>query len=259
MRGRAGKAPSPVVDGILTGSAAGGAAALIACPADLIKCRLQAQGDLVAAQQRRREWVQRGEVGPRPPLYRGPLDAARQTWRHEGGARAFYNGLGATLVRDVAGCAIMFASYDAIRSACVAARPPRQVWRRLRRCRCSMSCSSALTSLAPPRQSRMNARPCSLAAGPPLTCAGNTPHIRFVGCRRRRRRPLSPRCVRAGRAAARRHRPLRVRGLLRGRHHVACCVRAAPRGCPGAVMGLAVCTLPPGRYSRAVFSVHAPK
>lgn len=88
----------------------------MACPTELIKCRLQAQS------------------GPRPPTaqlapsplptpvrYNGPLSVARHVMTAEGGARGLYRGLVPTLLREVPGNAAMFGTYAAVKHGLAAA------------------------------------------------------------------------------------------------------------------------------------------
>ena len=43
------------------------------------------------------------------------MDVARHVWRHEGGLRGLYKGLGPTLAREVPGSACMFGMYELVR------------------------------------------------------------------------------------------------------------------------------------------------
>ncbi|KAL0036201.1 hypothetical protein WJX79_007894 [Trebouxia sp. C0005] len=47
--------------------------------------------------------------------YKGPMDVMRQVMRSEGGVIGLYKGLVPTLLREVPGCAAMFAAYEAIK------------------------------------------------------------------------------------------------------------------------------------------------
>lgn len=47
--------------------------------------------------------------------YKGPTDVARHVWRHEGGLRGLYKGLGPTLNREVLGSACMFGMYELVK------------------------------------------------------------------------------------------------------------------------------------------------
>ena len=47
--------------------------------------------------------------------YKGPTDVLRQVMRSEGGVIGLYRGLVPTLLREVPGCAAMFAAYESIK------------------------------------------------------------------------------------------------------------------------------------------------
>nr|GMC80876.1 mitochondrial carnitine/acylcarnitine carrier-like protein [Ipomoea batatas] len=90
---------------IICGAGAGTAVSFLACPTELIKCRLQAQsvlavagGDVVAAVK-----------------YSGPMDVVRHVLRSEGGTMGLFKGLVPTLAREVPGNAAMFGVYEAIK------------------------------------------------------------------------------------------------------------------------------------------------
>lgn len=103
---------------MLAGVGAGVAGSFVACPTELIKCRLQAQS------------------GPRPlsttpsaPLsthttpvrYSGPLAVARHVLAAEGGAVGLFRGLTPTLLREVPGNAAMFGTYAAVKAGMASA------------------------------------------------------------------------------------------------------------------------------------------
>ncbi|EFJ22553.1 hypothetical protein SELMODRAFT_443165 [Selaginella moellendorffii] len=93
---------------MLCGAGAGVAVSLVACPTELVKCRLQAQSALAAS----------GAAGVATVSYAGPMDVARHVARNEGGAVVgLYKGLFPTLLREVPGNAAMFGSYEAIKQA----------------------------------------------------------------------------------------------------------------------------------------------
>ena len=85
---------------VICGAGAGVAVSFLACPTELIKCRLQAQSALGAASGTK---------------YSGPMDVARHVMRSEGGLRGLYKGLLPTLAREVPGNAVMFGVYEAIK------------------------------------------------------------------------------------------------------------------------------------------------
>lgn len=80
----------------------------VACPTELIKCRLQHQGTYASALQRVQAWEAGGKKGPAPTLYRGPVDVLKQVYKNEAGVKGLSNGLGATLIREIPGNALMF-------------------------------------------------------------------------------------------------------------------------------------------------------
>lgn len=91
--------PLTVSQQIICGAGAGTAVSFLACPTELIKCRLQAQstvGASVAAVK-----------------YSGPMDVVRHVLKSEGGARGLFKGLLPTMAREVPGNAAMFGSYEA--------------------------------------------------------------------------------------------------------------------------------------------------
>ncbi|EME30592.1 Mitochondrial carnitine/acylcarnitine carrier-like protein [Galdieria sulphuraria] len=77
----------------LCGAGAGLAVSFVACPTELIKCRLQAQSADSAT------------------VYKGPVDCARQVWKSRG-TLGLFKGLGATLGREVPANAIYFSVYE---------------------------------------------------------------------------------------------------------------------------------------------------
>jgi solute carrier family 25 (mitochondrial carnitine/acylcarnitine transporter), member 20/29 len=102
---------------------------LVATPTELLKCRLQAQGDpLLAAQRLAAATAASGGGGGAAAasstvaLFRGPLDVARHVLKHERGVRGLYKGLFATFARESLGNVAMFGAYDAARSRAAARR-----------------------------------------------------------------------------------------------------------------------------------------
>ncbi|KAE8713774.1 Mitochondrial carnitine/acylcarnitine carrier-like protein [Hibiscus syriacus] len=98
-------APLTVNQQVIAGAGAGVAVSFLACPTELIKCRLQAQSALVADAGSATVAVK----------YGGPMDVARQVLRSEGGARGLFKGLVPTLAREVPGNAAMFGVYEALK------------------------------------------------------------------------------------------------------------------------------------------------
>lgn len=78
------------------GMGAGFAVSWVACPTELVKCRLQSQGPTA--------------------IYSGPIDCARQVVAARGFA-GLYKGMGATLAREVPANAIYFGTYEASKRA----------------------------------------------------------------------------------------------------------------------------------------------
>lgn len=97
--------PFTPADQFIAGSGAGAAAAFLACPTELVKCRLQAQSQAAPAdssQPPKRRWA-------------GPIDLGRHVLRHEGGLRGIYKGMVPTLCREVPGSAVMFGTYEYVK------------------------------------------------------------------------------------------------------------------------------------------------
>ncbi|KAL3621767.1 hypothetical protein CASFOL_034427 [Castilleja foliolosa] len=85
------------------GAGAGVAVSFLACPTELVKCRLQAQSALATS-------------GPAVAVkYGGPMDVARQVLRTEGGVRGLFKGMVPTLAREVPGNAVLFGAYEALK------------------------------------------------------------------------------------------------------------------------------------------------
>ncbi len=96
---------------MLAGVGAGVAGSLVACPTELIKCRLQAQsGPRPMTPQ-----LPSTATTPTPIRYSGPLSVARHVMTAEGGARGLYRGLVPTFLREIPGNAAMFGTYAAVK------------------------------------------------------------------------------------------------------------------------------------------------
>ncbi|XP_010538497.1 PREDICTED: mitochondrial carnitine/acylcarnitine carrier-like protein [Tarenaya hassleriana] len=99
-------APLTIGQQVVCGAGAGFAVSFLACPTELIKCRLQAQSALASSGA--------GSVAA-AVKYGGPMDVARQVLQSEGGARGLFKGLFPTLAREVPGNAAMFGVYEAFK------------------------------------------------------------------------------------------------------------------------------------------------
>ncbi|KAI5419387.1 mitochondrial carnitine/acylcarnitine carrier-like protein [Lathyrus oleraceus] len=97
-------APLTVSQQFVCGAGAGFAVSFLACPTELIKCRLQAQSAVAGTGA---ETV--------AVKYGGPMDVARQVLRSEGGVRGLFKGLIPTMAREIPGNAIMFGVYEALK------------------------------------------------------------------------------------------------------------------------------------------------
>lgn len=97
-------APLSVDQQVICGAGAGVAVSFLACPTELIKCRLQAQSALAAS-----------GTDTVALKYNGPMDVAKQVLRSEGGVRGLFKGLVPTLGREVPGNAAMFGVYEALK------------------------------------------------------------------------------------------------------------------------------------------------
>ncbi|XP_057763344.1 mitochondrial carnitine/acylcarnitine carrier-like protein [Arachis stenosperma] len=95
-------APLTVNQQIVCGAGAGVAVSILACPTELVKCRLQAQSALAGS-----------GVATLAVKYGGPMDVARQVLRSEGGVKGLFKGLVPTMAREIPGNAAMFGVYEA--------------------------------------------------------------------------------------------------------------------------------------------------
>lgn len=82
------------------GVGAGFAVSWVACPTELVKCRLQAQGKVLA--------VAGSDV------YKGPVDCAQKVYATRG-VQGLYKGLGATLAREMPANALYFGTYEGLK------------------------------------------------------------------------------------------------------------------------------------------------
>lgn len=115
-------APLTISQQFVCGAGAGLAVSFLACPTELIKCRLQAQSSLaisaeaapsIAAAGVTGGSVGTGSIASKVVRYNGPLDVARHVLRSEGGMLGLFTGLTPTLMREVPGNAFMFGVYEA--------------------------------------------------------------------------------------------------------------------------------------------------
>ncbi|KAK8325130.1 hypothetical protein V6Z12_A11G031400 [Gossypium hirsutum] len=89
---------------VICGAGAGVAVSFLACPTELIKCRLQAQSVLADSSSA-------GVL----VKYGGPMDVARHVLKSEGGVRGLFKGMVPTLAREVPGNAVVFGVYEALK------------------------------------------------------------------------------------------------------------------------------------------------
>ncbi|KAK7386670.1 hypothetical protein VNO78_27005 [Psophocarpus tetragonolobus] len=97
-------APLTVSQQVVCGAGAGVAVSILACPTELIKCRLQAQSALAGS-----------GTATLAVKYGGPMDVARHVLKSEGGMRGLFKGLVPTMGREIPGNAIMFGVYEALK------------------------------------------------------------------------------------------------------------------------------------------------
>ncbi|OEL26752.1 Mitochondrial carnitine/acylcarnitine carrier-like protein [Dichanthelium oligosanthes] len=131
-------APLTVGQQVVAGAGAGVAVSFLACPTELIKCRLQAQSALATAAPAPTAAAAAGAGGvaaatvaaPAAAVkYGGPMDVARHVLRSEGGARGLFKGLFPTLAREVPGNALMFGVYEAIKQVIAGGQDTSQLGR----------------------------------------------------------------------------------------------------------------------------------
>ncbi|KAF7829236.1 mitochondrial carnitine/acylcarnitine carrier-like protein [Senna tora] len=96
-------APLTVKQQSLCGAGAGVVVSILACPTELIKCRLQAQSVVGGG----------SEASAVRVKYGGPMDVVREVVRSEGGVKGLFKGMVPTMAREVPGSAIMFGVYEA--------------------------------------------------------------------------------------------------------------------------------------------------
>ncbi|KAI4328085.1 hypothetical protein L6164_020472 [Bauhinia variegata] len=103
-------APLTAQQQVVAGAGAGVAVSFLACPTELIKCRLQAQSALAGAGAGAGSGTATVAV-----KYGGPMDVARQVLRSEGGTKGLFKGLVPTMAREIPGNAVMFGVYEAVK------------------------------------------------------------------------------------------------------------------------------------------------
>lgn len=111
----------------IAGGGAGFAVSFVACPTELVKCRLQAQSALAAAPMA--ATAGGPAVAMAAPRYSGPMDVARHVIRSEGGAAGLFKGLTPTLMREVPGNAAMFGVYEATKQLMAGGRDTSELGR----------------------------------------------------------------------------------------------------------------------------------
>ncbi|KMZ66464.1 Mitochondrial carnitine/acylcarnitine carrier-like protein [Zostera marina] len=93
--------PLSISQQFVAGAGAGVAVSFLACPTELIKCRLQAQSAMGGSSTMVK--------------YGGPMDVAKHVMKSEGGIRGLYKGLVPTFGREIPGNALMFGVYEAVK------------------------------------------------------------------------------------------------------------------------------------------------
>ncbi|XP_009399405.2 mitochondrial carnitine/acylcarnitine carrier-like protein [Musa acuminata AAA Group] len=96
-------APLTVNQQMVCGAVAGVAVSILACPTELIKCRLQAQSALAGS-----------AASYAAAKNGGPMDVAKHVVR-EAGVRGLFKGMVPTLAREVPGNAVLFGVYEALK------------------------------------------------------------------------------------------------------------------------------------------------
>ncbi|KAL8038310.1 hypothetical protein ABFX02_11G098600 [Erythranthe guttata] len=109
--------PLTVGQQVVCGAGAGVAVSFLACPTELIKCRLQAQSALATTAEATVAGAAAAAATATAAAvkYGGPMDVARHVLRSEGGARGLFKGLMPTFAREVPGNAAMFGVYEAFK------------------------------------------------------------------------------------------------------------------------------------------------
>ncbi|PUZ39980.1 hypothetical protein GQ55_9G387400 [Panicum hallii var. hallii] len=131
--------PLTIGQQLVAGAGAGVAVSFLACPTELIKCRLQAQSALAtaapapaaAASVAGGVAAATGTVAaPAGAVkYGGPIDVEKHVLRSEGGTRGLFKGLFPTLAREVPGNAVMFGMYEATKQVIAGGQDTSQLGR----------------------------------------------------------------------------------------------------------------------------------
>ncbi|CAI0418584.1 unnamed protein product [Linum tenue] len=87
---------------VICGAGAGLAVSILACPTELVKCRLVT-------------WFHCSSAATVALKYGGPMDVAKQVLRSEGGTRGLFKGLVPTMAREIPGNAAMFGVYELLK------------------------------------------------------------------------------------------------------------------------------------------------
>ena len=88
----------------IAGSVAGAAQSLIASPMELVRIRLQMQGEGVSSKAQK--------IGDHRFYYHSPMDCLKKIYRHEQGIRGLFRGMTLTLIREIPSFGTYFASYE---------------------------------------------------------------------------------------------------------------------------------------------------
>ncbi|GLJ55565.1 hypothetical protein SUGI_1193330 [Cryptomeria japonica] len=112
--------PLSVEKQVVCGAGVGVAVSMLACPTELVKCRLQAQSALAtgeaAAVATAGTTTGASSTAVAPSIkYNGPISVAKHVLKSEGGILGLFKGLTPTLAREVPGNAVMFGVYEALK------------------------------------------------------------------------------------------------------------------------------------------------
>lgn len=111
--------PLSVEQQVICGAGAGVAVSMLACPTELVKCRLQAQSALAtgeAAVVATAGTTTGASTAVAASIkYNGPISVAKHVLKSEGGILGLFKGLTPTLAREVPGNAVMFGVYEGIK------------------------------------------------------------------------------------------------------------------------------------------------
>ncbi|XP_057830511.1 mitochondrial carnitine/acylcarnitine carrier-like protein [Cryptomeria japonica] len=112
--------PLSVEKQVVCGAGAGVAVSMLACPTELVKCRLQAQsalatGEAAAVATAGTTTGASSTAVAASIKYNGPISVAKHVLKSEGGILGLFKGLTPTLAREVPGNAVMFGVYEALK------------------------------------------------------------------------------------------------------------------------------------------------